>query len=559
MYLYFRLFLLYFYVSRGREFIMAESIYTKIINNIQDGRLAPDFSLFDTAYSRDPFVFDGARDAITFLHERKAKIALTQLEKYKHIFAEIRKGEIAEVWDELVEALSIDGTVKLLDFLMDEVKLTRDSFYYYDLLDRAVRSLKASSNVELIKFSLLLLEHEANNLDGEEKSTVRTLALAEELTLFASVVITHWPHGQDELFDLAKKVQGWGRIMLIPRLNMEDMDVNRWLLAEGYKNVAKPQYQATVILTYSKIADIALNHSLTAEEFSAYTNIISNSLAFEPGIVRLIDVNTKDQLKIMQGWLKEFAKHELSFESIKLFIQTHGAYRTILQFIEEQDPDDLMTKMDDDPDKLIVNFKWMQFFLVKEDLVDLVDEFDLLFDLQEFREYVIKLGPKHEFEFNLMFGRVKIDDSLEDDIRDEPFEYLELLKSLITMPPPYDKYLEEVLDIYASMLPLVDIANGPDTPRTHEELNHAEELLVGILNIIRFSKVDGREFLIAALQSSSSSLRLSALFSLRTRAKFTEEKFSDLDPELDKLLNILIDYEPKNNIKIYQHELINYN
>jgi hypothetical protein len=60
----------------------------------------------------------------------------------------------------------------------------------------------------------------------------------EEFTLYAVVALLNTQPGrQRAVFDLARRVTGWGRIHAVERLkDCDDPDVKAWLLRDGFRN-----------------------------------------------------------------------------------------------------------------------------------------------------------------------------------------------------------------------------------------------------------------------------------------------------------------------------------
>jgi hypothetical protein len=75
-----------------------------------------------------------------------------------------------------------------------------------------------------------------------------TLGLHEEFTLYAAVALRNClldDEWEDAGWDLARRVNGWGRIHLVERLaGTRRADIKAWLLREGYKNSVMVEYLA---------------------------------------------------------------------------------------------------------------------------------------------------------------------------------------------------------------------------------------------------------------------------------------------------------------------------
>lgn len=73
-----------------------------------------------------------------------------------------------------------------------------------------------------------------------------TLGRHDEFTLYAAVAIQNGhPHPDPELYELARHVDGWGRIHLVERLvETPDEEIRGWLLREGFRNSVMNEYLA---------------------------------------------------------------------------------------------------------------------------------------------------------------------------------------------------------------------------------------------------------------------------------------------------------------------------
>src|SRR5207248_2725531 len=80
----------------------------------------------------------------------------------------------------------------------------------------------------------------------QDMEIFRTLGRHEEFTLFCAVGLANaCDDGETQLWELAKHVDGWGRIHLVERLSKtENPEIKDWLLREGYKNSVMYEYLA---------------------------------------------------------------------------------------------------------------------------------------------------------------------------------------------------------------------------------------------------------------------------------------------------------------------------
>lgn len=84
---------------------------------------------------------------------------------------------------------------------------------------------------------------------------VMTLGAHDEFTLFAAVALSNGSTNPErDIWSLAKRVDGWGRIQCVERLSdATDPEVKEWLLREGYKNSVMYEYLAYTAATTGEL------------------------------------------------------------------------------------------------------------------------------------------------------------------------------------------------------------------------------------------------------------------------------------------------------------------
>lgn len=95
-----------------------------------------------------------------------------------------------------------------------------------------------------VKFAIALL----GILPGaDQRALLLTLGRHEEFSLYAAVALSRTAGDDAEglLFELARQVEGWGRIQIVERLaGTRDPAIKGWMLREGYKNAVMYEYLA---------------------------------------------------------------------------------------------------------------------------------------------------------------------------------------------------------------------------------------------------------------------------------------------------------------------------
>jgi hypothetical protein len=85
----------------------------------------------------------------------------------------------------------------------------------------------------------------------DDRNVLKILGRHEEFTLFVAVALANTTDRPErELFDLARTVQGWGRIQLVERLkNSADPEICEWIFREGFRNSVMNEYLAYIAAT----------------------------------------------------------------------------------------------------------------------------------------------------------------------------------------------------------------------------------------------------------------------------------------------------------------------
>ena len=96
---------------------------------------------------------------------------------------------------------------------------------------------------ELVKFGIAL-----TGVFGEigvDRPTLDALGAHEEFTLFVAVALANLHAGEHALWELAKRVDGWGRIQLVYRMTeTKDPEIRAWMLRDGFRNSVMDEYLA---------------------------------------------------------------------------------------------------------------------------------------------------------------------------------------------------------------------------------------------------------------------------------------------------------------------------
>lgn len=112
---------------------------------------------------------------------------------------------------------------------------------------------------------------------------IKILGLHDEFTVYSTVAIANLSDNADnDLWDLAKKVDGWGKIQLVDRLAKPELTkpIKDWLIYEGYKNSIMHEYLAYTCATNGELHIKLESEHIEHKLFKSASDII-NALIVE--------------------------------------------------------------------------------------------------------------------------------------------------------------------------------------------------------------------------------------------------------------------------------------
>jgi hypothetical protein len=149
------------------------------------------------------------------------------------------------------------------------------------LYDLAKSFATQATDREPVKLGIAVL-----GLFGEEadKDIFRILARHDEFTLFCAVALSQTQENPEpELWELAKNVNGWGRIHVVERLaDTDNPQIKDWLLREGYKNSVMYEYLAYTCATGGGLLAALERDEIDGELLAAAGEIIEALLRGGP-------------------------------------------------------------------------------------------------------------------------------------------------------------------------------------------------------------------------------------------------------------------------------------
>ena len=248
---------------------------------------------------------DGAEDGVLMYHTNRQPMSEEEQSLMADAVWALSTGEYSKA-DELF--LQLAGTYPVIFFaepLQDYLLDNKDTISNEAVFRYAVRSTMKSPDKEIVKIGLTMLQLFDIKDDATLRDMVRTLSVCSEFTLYGLQCMLNWIDPNGELFALAKKVRGWGRVHVMRFLKPGGREIKRWALKEGVNNGVLPAYTALPAWELSE-ADKLLDGALTTEEFGYIRDIIDALLDEGPvyGISRI---------KEPEAAIRRFLNHAQNF------------------------------------------------------------------------------------------------------------------------------------------------------------------------------------------------------------------------------------------------------
>ena len=296
------------------------SIYELIKNSIQNnGELPEDFKLPPKDPNGVPWA-DGAMDGVYIYHTVRKE---EDIEALKSIVFQISEGKFEEAQTNLdkLDFSMVSRRYSLLNWIVqEEEKINLNNLYEF-----ATLQLTTSKNIELIKFCLSVLTIVNIETDKDTIEKVKLLALSDEFTLYCLDILVccldilvQLEDSNEEIFEIAKKVKGWGRIYSIEYLQATNNKIKEWMLEEGCHNYVLPAYTAYTCAEKINLIEILNQDKISNKKFNDISYLM-NALLDESAITGISALENRELL--IERYLekaKTLSSTEEDYEAIGL-------------------------------------------------------------------------------------------------------------------------------------------------------------------------------------------------------------------------------------------------
>ncbi|MDE6052662.1 MAG: hypothetical protein K2G55_02620 [Lachnospiraceae bacterium] len=217
---------------------MEQSIFELIKSAVtEEGGLSEVFALPDEAPENQLKFAAGAMDGILFYHMAGGESE--ESEGYPLLINAIEfaaEGKTEEAAGYAYDFATKHKVLGYIDLFQKYVIDNESRISFGNVIRFAVSLMLEGTKVEAVKFGMSLLEL----IDWEQqdvlKGDVRILALEDEFTLYAAFLMRDWENPNKEMFDILKKVKGWGRVHLVRMIEPDSDEIEEWLVRNGVHN-----------------------------------------------------------------------------------------------------------------------------------------------------------------------------------------------------------------------------------------------------------------------------------------------------------------------------------
>jgi len=500
-----------------------QSIYEMIKDNIgEDGKLSKDFALNDSyapnALNFAPGALDGC--GVYGHYNVGANNPDGAAANIVRLVKEYLETDDNSLIEEVGVILAEHHALSVVDIVLNSIRDDHEGMDLQKLIEFAFDLAKTSWDVELVKLGISFLGLFDFGDYENIKNVVAILALYDEFTLFSVVAASKWSDGNGLIFWIAQRVDAWGKIHAVERLEPETETIREWILKEGCTNGVMDAYLGLTCAVKGDLISALRQDSIDDELFESIAVIID----------ALLD----------EGPVEGISEYEHAEEALALFLQ-HAEKHTVsvkhlwhilnvMTFIEDSEianREDIMTHCS----VITSNPIW------KERILATIDECDDVF-------YAVNTASRISFD---------ITDKLLPIIKQKPLENSHYVNRFFDNPSA----AAELIALYESVLPLDEMASGMGDYLFSDRLRIEYSCLDYILPCLAAYPLQGLKLLKTGLSSPVVRTRNMACRALSGWVKLQGKPIADISPELFTEIEKIHDIEVNEQTKETLRKLIN--
>lgn len=395
------------------------------------------------------------------------------------------------------------------------------------LFDFANKLATKTNNRNSVKFGIAILGLCQNK---KPINDIKILGLHDEFTVFSTVALSNLSDNLvKDLWELAKQVDGWGKIQLVDRLaEMElNSEIKDWLVFDGYKNNIMYEYLALTCAQNGMLNEKLKTERISNELYTSASDIII-ALMDEGPAVGMSGYNESSET------IENFIRHS---KTRNLNISNYMTLHRIKDYLEES-PEDNET----------LN-SWNQ-----NDLSNCLIDINELLKSKDWTEEV-KIALKSSDNIEYWNGK-QAAQKLGIDIWDTVWKKLQ--QNPLDSSAWYDvtanakeNNVDEVIDFAIKNLPLEFLGSGPKDSMGIGDDFQKHSSLDSVITFLENYPKKGEKLILVGLDSPVTRNRNMAI---RVLDKWKSENWSN---EITEKVKTLKEIEPNEDTKKNIERLLN--
>lgn len=244
----------------------------------EDGCLPLDFTLPRSpeeieALGQEADLPDGTRDALMLYQFGFPKTSDNATRLVRRMLRQASDRDFDKAIVSLNDALGESVSIMLSDTIADTLAEFGDAgVNLRNVFEFALVLLCYSSDVETVKIGLIILQ--SFDLSDVVCDLLCMFALSDEFTLFVLPSMTYWEDANEDIFALAQRVNGWGRIHCVNVMHPDTQEIRDWLLEEGWRNTVMAAYSAPQCFERSGAIDMLRIGQMSDEQFEDISQLL---------------------------------------------------------------------------------------------------------------------------------------------------------------------------------------------------------------------------------------------------------------------------------------------
>ncbi len=161
-----------------------------------------------------------------------------------------------------------------IDEFTDWIRENTETIDPNELFKFGVHLLISSREIESVKIGITIFEFFDVEENPEIKKVLLRLALCNEFTFYTLFPLANVENRDSVYFEMAKKVDGYGKIEIIERIEPATPEIRQWLLTDGCENDVENGWLGIVVANKLDLPKILSERVLSDKEFKGVFNII---------------------------------------------------------------------------------------------------------------------------------------------------------------------------------------------------------------------------------------------------------------------------------------------